>query len=80
MLGIVLELGDVASTVRRLQQVRLRASPKWAQVSDCGDASIHKHPFFLTCRNEQRESHKPQRIGKQEGNDGLGPEFGGAKF
>jgi hypothetical protein len=43
MLGIVLELGDVASTVRCLQQVRLCAASKWTQVLDGGDASIHKH-------------------------------------
>src|SRR5260370_42122542 len=40
---LVLELGDVAGTVRCLQQVRLCAAPKWTQVLDGGDASVHKH-------------------------------------
>jgi hypothetical protein len=45
-MGIVLELGYVAKTVRRLEQVSLRATPKRSQMLDGGDACIHKHLRF----------------------------------
>jgi len=48
VLGIVLEFGDVTGTIRCLQQVRLRAAPKWAQVLDGGDASSHRHLLRVT--------------------------------
>jgi len=43
MLRVVLELSDITEAVGRPEQVGLRAAPKWTQVLDCGDASVHKH-------------------------------------
>jgi len=44
--GLFWKLSHVAGTIRCLQQVRLRAAPKWTQMLDCGDASVHKHLQF----------------------------------
>jgi len=43
VLRIILEFGDVTKTVRGPEQVRLCTSPKWTQVLERGDASVHKH-------------------------------------